>query len=176
MFTIKEAEELRAGESHYDFYEDEGAGLDPKYHKIAKIQKTATIFTFANLEKFLRDIEKDATQNIQVAKELQKRLQEQEDRLKPYSEEFGVELGEVLSKDREALNVIADKVTVDNLEKLIEANDIVRYIAGIRNKILGLNETLQALNIEKTRYEDELKAIDAKLHITALSDAIQSKF
>lgn len=175
MFTIGEAEELRAGESHYDFYEEENGSLDPKYQKIAKIQKTATIFTYANLEKFLRDIEKDTTQNIQVVKELEKRLQEQIDRLKPYSEEFGVDLSEVLNKDREALNSIAEKVTADNLEKLIEANDIVRYIAGIKNKIVGINDTLQALNQEKTRYEDEMKAIDAVLHISALSDALQSK-
>jgi len=174
MFTIAEAEELRAGESHYDFYEDEGA-IDPKYKKIAKIQKTATIFTYANLEKFLRDIDNDVIKNNQVVAELDKRLREQKDRLVPYSEEFGVSLGDVLNKDREALNSIEDKVNADNLEKIIEANDIVRYIAGIEGKIQGLKEANEALAEEKARYEKEMSIIDAKLNITALSDAIQSK-
>ncbi len=63
MFTIAQAEELRKGEREYDFYEQEDAPADPKARKIVKIQKTANVFTFANLEKFLRDIEKDFAQN-----------------------------------------------------------------------------------------------------------------
>lgn len=159
MITKEKLKKLDTAKFEYDFIESDE--VEPVKKPIAKIGKTATVFTLYDLHKHIADLKKARDDHQNIIDNLEKNRVEQLARIDEYDKLFGVDCMAVINaEDYSAL-----PITAENFSKLIEANDIVRYQKGFHDQIAKQETHVVYYNGEIERYQEEIDIINWILNV-----------
>lgn len=173
MFTQKDADKLKLGKVEYDFKETEEEIEQPILKPLVKISKQAVPFTMEDIYKYKNQMASERGKAEGVKTQLLKTLAEQEERLKPYTEEFGVDFVQLWADSD--FSLIDQFLSVPYMLKIIEAIDIVRYISGIKTNIERLDKDMEFYDSEVARYDEEVARINEALDIEHLERQYQAQ-
>lgn len=161
MITNAKLKKLNDVKFEYDFIESEE--LEPVRKPIAKIGKTASIFTLYDLHKYIAQCKKDRDDIQKILDNVEKMRTEQLARLEEYDTLFGIDCLSIFTNDE--FTYLSDVLTPENFAKLIEAYDIVRYQKGFKDQIVKHEERVVYYNTEIERYQEEIDIINWILNI-----------
>ena len=161
MITNEKLKKLDSAKFEYDFIESEE--LEPVKKPLAKIGKTANIFTLYDLHKYIAQCKKDRDDVQKIIDDVEKTRTEQLSRLEEYDTLFGIDCLSIFTNDE--FTYLSDVLTPENFAKLIEAYDIVRYQKGFKDQIVKHEERVVYYNTEIERYQEEIDNINAVLNI-----------
>lgn len=163
MFTKKDQKKLRKQVAEYDIVETEENIPEPVRRPLVKIQKSAVIFTVADIYKYKAECNKLIAESEGIIKQIEKTKAEQLERLEKYNDKFGINCVFVFSGDD--FSQIKDLLTPENFAELIEANDLVRYLKWFEQNIKNHQDTILHYKAEVERYDEELETINKQLGI-----------
>lgn len=171
MFTQKDADKLKLGKVEYDFKETENEVEQPILKPLVKISKQAVPFTMEDIYKYKNQMMSERGKTQGVKDQLLKNLEEQEERLVPYNEEFSVDFVKIWADSD--FSKLDNFIDAPYLLKIIEAVDIVRYISGIKTNIGRLDGDIEFYEGEVARYDEEIARVNEALDIEHLERQYQ---
>lgn len=173
MFTEEQKLALEEAKFEYDFVDGADEVEQPIQKPIVKIGKTAVIFTVNDLYRHRQYLKGESTKENQVIADLEKDIASQSERLEKYNEEFGVKFQEIFWQDKYEL--LADILKPENVLKIFEAFDIVRYIKGFRERMDKIKERVAVLDKESARLDKEVENVNKEFDIEHLERQYQAQ-
>lgn len=162
MFTKKDQKKLRKQIAEYDLVESEFIA-EPVRRPLVKIQKSAIIFTIADVYKYRAECEKEIRDSEAIIKKIEDTKKEQLERLEKYNEKYKINFMMVFSTDD--YKQVTSIITPENFAEIIEANDLVRYMKGFEMQIKQKQDTIDHYKAEIERYNEEIAIIDEQFGI-----------
>lgn len=169
MFTDEKKKKLANLKAEYELVEGDDA-KQPIHKKIAKVSKTAVIFTLNDIYKHRVYLKGEKGKEETSIEEVEKSLASQIERLQEYNDEFGVDFQEAFWNDK--YDTIGD-VKPEKLLRVFEAFDITRYIKAMQEKIEQSKERNKTLDEEIERLEKEIGNINESLDLEHLERQYQ---